>query len=115
MILYQRLEGKRHAISLYSVAFAAAAGGLLYQVNPRLPLLLDALTELGAFICAFCLIEPTRMKRGVQTNPIHDMWVTVKYAVHGHKEIAGIIIVSTIFVLYNEDGDVVTTTLYAIC
>jgi len=94
--LYQRLEGKRHAISLYSVAFAAAAGGLMYQFHPKLPLLLDAGTELAAFICAFFITEPTRIKRAVQKNPLHDMWVTIKYAVHGHKEIAGIIIVSTV-------------------
>lgn len=94
--LYQQLEGKRHAISLYSVAFAAAAGGLMYQFHPKLPLLLDAGTELAAFVCAFFITEPTRIKRAVQKNPLHDMWLTMKYAMHGHKEIAGIIIVSTV-------------------
>ena len=94
--LYEKLEGKRHAISLYSVAFAAIVGGILFQINPRLPLFMDALTELAAFICAFFIVEPVRAKRAVQKHPLHDMWVTIKYAVHGHKEIAGIIIVSTV-------------------
>ncbi len=94
--LYQKLEGKRHAISLYSVAFAAVIGGILFQYHPKLPLAFDTITQVMALVCAFFIVEPVRTKRAPEKNPIHDIMVTMKYALHGHKEIAGIIIVSTV-------------------
>tara|TARA_B100001750_G_scaffold247739_2_gene274605 strand:+ start:478 stop:1674 length:1197 start_codon:yes stop_codon:yes gene_type:complete len=93
---YQRLEGKRHAIALYSVAGAALTGGLLFQIHPKLPLAFDAGSQVIALICACLITEPPRVKRSAEKNPIYDMMVTIKYALHGHKEIGGIILVSTI-------------------
>lgn len=94
--LYQKLEGKRHGIGLYAVAIGAISGGLLYQINPRLPLFLDIITLLLAVICISLLQEPKRIKRRAQHHPVKDMLITMKYALYDHKEIAGIIIVSTI-------------------
>ena len=94
--LYQKLEGKRHAIGLYAVAFAAICGGLLYQIDPYLPIILDVITIFIALICALLMTEPGRVKRHSAKNPLHDMAVTMKYALHGHKEIAGIIMVSIV-------------------
>ena len=94
--LYQRLEGKRHAMGLYAVATASVIGGILYQFDGRLPITLDILTLLLAMGCATFLIEPERIKRAAEKTPLHDMITTMKYALHGHKEIAGIIMVSTI-------------------
>lgn len=94
--LYQKLEGKRHGIALYSVALAAVAGGILYQYHPKLPLAFDTITQIMGLICACLIVEPKRIKRAAEKNPIHDMMITMKYALHGHKEIAGIIIVATV-------------------
>lgn len=94
--LYQKLEGKRHAIALYSIAGAAMAGGLMFQIHPKLPLAFDTGTQIIALISACFLTEPPRVKRAAEKNPLHDMFVTIKYALHGHKEIAGIILVSTV-------------------
>ena len=94
--LYQKLEGKRHGIALYSVALAAVTGGILYQYHPRLPLAFDTITQIMGLICACLIVEPKRIKRAAEKNPIHDMVITMKYALHGHKEIAGIILVATI-------------------
>lgn len=94
--LYQRLEGKRHGIGLYAVALGSIMGGFLYQIDIQLPLIFDIITLILAFIITMFLVEPIRTKRVMNTNPLQDMFVTIKYALHGHKEIAGIIIVSTI-------------------
>jgi len=94
--LYKKLEGKRHGISLYSVAGASIVGGVLYQYNAYLPLSLDIVTLILAGIFALLIVEPKRIKKPVQKNPINDMIVTMKYALHGHREIAGIILVAMV-------------------
>jgi MFS family permease len=94
--LYQKLEGKRHGISLYAIAIASILGGIAFQYDIRLPLMLDITTLIIAAICALLIIEPDRIKRVADKNPIHDIFVTMKYAIHGHREIAGIILVCTI-------------------
>ena len=95
-IIYQRLEGKRHAIGLYAVATAAIIGGIAYSYNTRLPLMLDIITLFFGLIAVCFIQEPKRYKRKTIKNPFSDMIVTLRYALHGHKEIAGIILVSTI-------------------
>jgi MFS family permease len=94
--LYQRLEGKRHAMGLYAIAIASVLGGIFYQVDPYIPLKLDVVTLCLAMVAAFLIVEPNRIKKTSEHHPIKDMMVTIKYALHGHKEIAGIIIVSTV-------------------
>lgn len=94
--LYQKLEGKRHAIGLYSIASASALGGVLYHYNVYLPLIFDVATIMCAMVCAFFITEPQRIKRIADKTPLNDIIVTMKYALHGHKEIAGIILVSTV-------------------
>ena len=94
--LYQKLEGKRHGINLYAVAIASVLGGILYQYDVKIPLMLDIATLCVALICAIFIVEPDRIKRPTDKNPLYDIFVTMKYALHGHREIAGIILVSTI-------------------
>lgn len=42
------------------------------------------------------MIEPVRHYKESEKHPIADMLATMKYALHGHKEIAGIILFATI-------------------
>lgn len=88
---YRKLEGLRHGSSLYALAFASLAGGLLYQLHHHLPVMLTALAQIMGMICALLMIEPVREYKEAEKHPIADMLETMKFALHGHKEIAGII------------------------
>ena len=57
---FRRLEGQRHGLGLYGLAFASVIGGLLYVVLPDLPILLTALMEFIAGVCAILVTEPAR-------------------------------------------------------
>lgn len=89
---YSRLEGRRFGLGHYSVAFGAVAGGLMYALDPTLPLIATIISAVPATIICLMLKEPPRHKSAVQGNPIKDMAITMRYALHGHKEIAFIII-----------------------
>lgn len=93
---FRKLEGKRHAISLYSVAFACLAGALLFTVHPKLPLTLDMIVLFCAMVAAYFMIEPKRSKKSADTHIFKDMLETARYALRGHPEIAGIIMVSMV-------------------
>ncbi|QQG36651.1 MAG: MFS transporter [Micavibrio aeruginosavorus] len=88
---YRRLEGLRHGCSLYSLAFASLTGGFLYQINHSLPVMLTALAQTMGMFCALIMVEPIREYKEAERHPIADMFDTMKYALHGHKEIAGVI------------------------
>ncbi len=88
---YRRLEGLRHGSSLYALAFACLAGGVMYQFDHHLPVLMTVITQLIGMICALLMIEPVREYKEAEKHPIADMFDTMKFALHGHKEIAGII------------------------
>lgn len=93
---YRRREGKRHAVGLYAVAGAAVAGGALYQIAPNLPIALTIVACVAAFVVALLMVEPGRHRVAAHSNPFADMARTFVYAVHGHREIAGIIILSAV-------------------
>lgn len=92
--LFTRLEGRRHAFGLYSVALCGIVGGFLYAINPALPIFLTMVGSMGALICACLIVEPPRVKQSVQAHPLADMRDTMMYALRGHKEIAGIILMA---------------------
>ncbi len=89
---YSRLEGRRTALLLYSIALSSIAGGFMYTLHPLLPLLATVAMAFPALLCCILLTEPPRCKSAVQGHPIKDMAITLQYALHGHKEIAFIII-----------------------
>lgn len=93
---YRRLEGLRHGSSLYALAFASLAGGLLYQIDHHLPVIITALGQACGMICALLMIEPSRAYKEAEKHPVADMLDTMKFALHGHKEIAGIILFATV-------------------
>lgn len=88
---YRKREGFRHGFCLYSVAFAAAVGGALYQIDHYLPILAEIVFIILAIAVSLFLKEPPRHQRAVEKNPFHDALETMKYALHGHKEIGALI------------------------
>ncbi|HEY0901859.1 MAG TPA: MFS transporter [Micavibrio sp.] len=93
---YRRLEGLRHGTSLYALAVACFMGGLLYQIDHHLPVAMTVAGQLIGMVCALLMIEPIRTYKEAEKHPIADMLDTMKYALHGHKEIAGIILFATV-------------------
>lgn len=93
---YRRLDGKRHAFSLYSVAFAALIGGFAFQIHPKLPLFMEIVVLVVGMIAMSFAVEPQRHMKSVERHALHDIKETMRYAFRGHPEITGIILVSTV-------------------
>jgi MFS family permease len=93
---YRRIDGARHGFGIYGTAFSCIAGGLLFGIHPKLPLLADVFVLLIAMVVIFQVREPKRHQKSVEKHVFHDMWITMKYALTGHPEITGIIMLSTV-------------------
>lgn len=93
---YRRREGFRFALQLYSCSLACVAGGYLYAINHHLPLVLEIiLISCGAIVaCGF--VEPPRHKHISEHHPLKDIRDTLIYVLHGHREIAGIVLLMVI-------------------
>jgi len=92
---YRRQEGFRHGVNLYAIGGSCLAGGFLYGWNIYAPLIFSLLTSLVALILALFMVEPVRVKEPAHKNPLADMLATMRFALHGHAEIAGIILLSS--------------------
>ncbi len=92
----RRLEGKRHAMMLYSIAGSACIGGFLFTIDPKLPVYMDVLMMLFAMIAIARVREPVRHQKSVEKHMLRDIVETVHYTLRGHAEIGGIILVSMI-------------------
>lgn len=93
---YRRIDGKRHGFGIYGTALGCTVGALLFGIHPKLPLFFDMLIFLVAIIVIMRVDEPHRHKMSVEKNMFHDMWQTIRYALSGHPEITGIIILGTV-------------------
>ncbi len=93
---YRRIDGKRHGCNLYATAFSCLGGAMLFSVHPKLPLVFDIIALCAAMVSIARVREPARFRKSVERHLFHDMWVTMKYALSGHPEITGIILVSTV-------------------
>lgn len=93
---YRRIDGHRHGLCLYGTAFSCLAGGFLFTIDPKLPLLCDVIVLLGAMIAISMADEPERFKKSADSRIFRDMAATMKYALSGHPEITGIIMVATV-------------------
>ena len=79
---------------MYAVGGASLLGGFLYHWHAELPILLTIVfNALGLLITLF-VTEPSRHQERPHRNPFVDMMQTLRYALHGHAEIAGIIFLS---------------------
>ena len=93
---YRQREGFRFALQLYSCSFAAIAGGYLYAIDHYLPLILEiAMIAMGGIV-AFFFVEPPRHKVIAEHHPLRDIKDTLIYVLHGHREIAGIVLLMVI-------------------
>lgn len=88
---YRKREGFRHGLGLYGVAFGSLCGGIAYQYDHFLPFYLELICFIGAFITAWLTQEPARHIRPLEKHPLRDMVDTMKYALHGHKDIGVLI------------------------
>ncbi len=93
---YRHRDGQRHGISFYGMAVSCLAGAFLFTLHPKLPLFFDCLALIGAMVAISMVREPVRFKKSTEKHMLHDMAQTVKYALSGHPEITGIILVSTV-------------------
>lgn len=93
---FRKHFGAVHAMGLYGIAGASLAGGFLYALHPEAPVIMTAATGFCAFIISLFVREPARPREAPHKNPFADMAETVRYAVHGHADIAGIIMISAL-------------------
>jgi MFS family permease len=91
---YRKQEGRRHGLGMLSVGVSSLLGGFLYKINPELPLMCTVVAGFCMASIAMMMIEPPRFKVAGHKNPFVVMGQTLRYALHGHKEIAEIIFVS---------------------
>lgn len=89
---YRKHEGFRHGLGLYSVAFGAALGGILYQWDHHAPIILELIFITCSLVISFFMIEPPRHEKEIQHSPLHDMVETMRYALHGHKDVGALIL-----------------------
>ncbi|HTK85188.1 MAG TPA: MFS transporter, partial [Patescibacteria group bacterium] len=93
---YRRKQGFVHGSGLYATGASALLGGWLYQHNHYLPMALSAVMALSATLLSALIAEPKRHREAVRRHPLADMIETMRYALHGHREVAGIILLSGI-------------------
>lgn len=81
-------------LGIWSTAAAtvgALLGSFFYQTYHDLPMIAMVVVLLLFTVTALILTEPDRHKVIGEKHPLRDMADTVKYALHGHKEVACII------------------------
>ncbi|MAS87289.1 MAG: MFS transporter [Micavibrio sp.] len=121
---FMRLEGQRKAYGFYCAALASIIGAILYAWDHRLTIYVSIFAQVIATILAFFLIEPKRHKTAIEENPIKDMLVTIRYALHGHADVgliilmAGFLFVSTKIIMWIQqpyyDALAIPESLYGI-
>lgn len=88
---YRKQEGRRHGLALLSVGASSLLGGFLYEINHDLPVIGTIIADFCLVVTALLMWEPDRLKSGERRNPFVTMGQTMKYALHGHREVAEII------------------------
>ncbi|MDE2336536.1 MAG: MFS transporter [Alphaproteobacteria bacterium] len=105
---YRRREGRRQAMGFYTMALSGVAGGFLYPLDHRLPLVLTIAAFAVAGVATLMLDEPLRRKQPRARHPLKDIFITVKYALHDHAEIgfailsAGALFAATKIVMWTQ-------------
>lgn len=93
---FRRREGFRVGFGLYVIAASCAVGGFLYGIDHRLPAFLSFATSVAGLCATLAIKEPARHRQAVHKNPFADVAQAVRYAVRGHAEVGGIMVLSAI-------------------
>lgn len=93
---YRRREGFRFALQLYSCAIASICGGYLYDLNHHFPIMIEIILIAISAVVAFLFVEPPRHRHVAEHHPLRDIKDTLVYVLHGHREIAGIVLLMVI-------------------
>lgn len=93
---YRRREGFRFALQLYSCAIASICGGYLYGLNHHFPIIIEIILISMSAVIACLFVEPPRHRHISEHHPIRDIKDTLIYVLHGHREIAGIVLLMVI-------------------
>ena len=93
---YRKQEGLMSATGLYTIALCCFCGGFMYEINPFLPLQVTLVILLFGIPACLLMVEPERHKQEVQHNPLADMIITMRYALHGHPVIGGLIMLGAV-------------------
>ncbi len=93
---YVRTDGHRHGLGIYGTGISCLAGGFLFHFHPKLPLLADLIVIVVAMLAIAQVKEPDRHKMAMRHNPFHDVKETIRFAITGHPEILGILMLSAV-------------------
>lgn len=93
---FRKHEGRRGGFSFYTVAVAGVIGGVLYKLDPHLPLAVTLFFLLASIVFACMMDEPQRHKRRAEKHPIADMAATANYALRGHAEVGMLILFAAV-------------------
>lgn len=93
---YRQHEGRRSAVSFYTVAAASLLSGVLYTLDVHLPLLMGMLLLAVSIVLACMMDEPLRHRLRPTRHPLADMAATAHYALRGHAEVGLIILFAAV-------------------
>ncbi|MDE0724673.1 MAG: MFS transporter, partial [Alphaproteobacteria bacterium] len=92
---FSKYSGQHQMYGMIGATGAALIGGFAYALQPDLPAILTVIVMVIATAATWFLTEPNRHKQVVQKTPIADMVSVMKYTLHGHKEVACLILFMT--------------------
>lgn len=88
---YRKREGRRQALCFYTIAASGVVGAAVYPLHHQIPQIMCIMALLGALVIVCMIDEPERHKRVSERHPVADIIATTKYALHGHAEVAFVI------------------------
>ncbi|MBL8026018.1 MAG: MFS transporter [Fibrobacteres bacterium] len=93
---YKKVWGRSSALGNFSEATASIIGGLLAAVSLRLPFYIETAVIALTIPLAFSLVEPALHEANKRRGSFRDIIDTVKYALHGHKELKWLLLYGAI-------------------
>lgn len=90
------LQSDLHIVHAIAGAFSAVFGAYLYKIDPDLPVQVTIVICLLGVVAAKLMDEPEIEREKSDVHPLTDMKQTMKYAFHGHKEVACIILLCVV-------------------
>ena len=100
----EHLHYQSNIMSMQQISSAAGAllGGWVYTLYPDGPQLMTVISVFLAIFCALAMVEPPRYTEVSKVHPVRDMLVTIKYTLHGHKEVACLVLMAVVVLTYTK-------------